>query len=525
MTRFAAAVVAALVMSTLSACDVAPSPDPDEPASPTSPSSPSAEDSATPGGLDTAGSDETGGSVPRAARPTPVRDLTRFQPGVQVALDDPALDVARDTPREDSVYPEYGDPLVDSLHQDLQLTWQRKRRRLSGTATLTFRATSSAERFQLDLGAPLQVRSVAVDGLDVKFDHQGDQLLIAAPVIADRVYSVRTRYAGTPKPIPAPTRRSDFSTNGFTITDDGSVWTMQEPHGALTWYPVNDQPSDKALYDFTLRVAGPFVGIANGELLRRRRDADGKTTTIWSLDSPASSYLTTVAFGDYVQRQATTESGVPVSMWSPRGDKVAERRLDYLPAALEWSEGKLGPYPFSSLGAVVVPSRSAMETQTMLTIGNGAYPLSPRVLVHETVHQWYGDLVSPADWRDVWMNEGMTTYLQLVFTEEVENERALEILNDRAFDQQLRNEAGPPGKYDADRFGAGNIYYSAARMWHRLRSEIGDDAFWALVREWPAARAGSATDRADYVAWIEGETGKDWSSFFERWLLNRTAPQ
>jgi aminopeptidase N len=58
---------------------------------------------------------------------------------------------------------------------------------------------------------------------------------------------------------------------------------------------------------------------------------------------------------------------------------------------------------------------SAMETQTMLTLGNSDYTLSAPVITHESVHQWYGDSVSPKDWRDVWMNEGMTMYLQWCF--------------------------------------------------------------------------------------------------------------
>ena len=44
--------------------------------------------------------------------------------------------------------------------------------------------------------------------------------------------------------MPAPTRRSDFSTTGMSVTDDGELWTMQEPYGAYSWYPVNDQPAD-----------------------------------------------------------------------------------------------------------------------------------------------------------------------------------------------------------------------------------------------------------------------------------------
>ena len=58
-------------------------------------------------------------------------------------------------------------------------------------------------------------------------------------------------------------------------------------------------------------------------------------------------------------------------------------------------EEQLGPYPWSSLGILLVDSSSGMETQTMITLGNTDYTTSPEVLVHEIAHQWYGDRSRP----------------------------------------------------------------------------------------------------------------------------------
>ena len=85
---------------------------------------------------------------------------------------------------------------------------------------------------------------------------------------------------------------------------------------------------------------------------------------------------------------------------------------------LDWLEERLGPYPFSSFGILVVDSLSGMETQTMVTLGNNDYILSPPVILHEMAHQWYGDQVTPRDWRDLWMSEGMATYLQATWESE-----------------------------------------------------------------------------------------------------------
>ena len=222
---------------------------------------------------------------------------------------------------------------------------------------------------------------------------------------------MEVRYAGIPEPVEAPTTRGDFSTTGFTITPTGEAWTMQEPYGAHTWFPVNDHPSDKALYDFTLSVPSPWVGVANGELTKRK-DKAGTTTTRWHLAEPAASYLTTVAFGDYTTTSNTSSSGVEIDYWVPTDEPELAGRLEAAAAGLDWLEERLGPYPFDTLGFLLVDSRSGMETQTMITLGKTDYTLSEAVLVHEMAHQWYGDQVSPNDWRDVWMNEGMAMYLQ-----------------------------------------------------------------------------------------------------------------
>ena len=61
-----------------------------------------------------------------------------------VAVDDAALDAAESTPVEDRVYPRVGDPSVDALHYDLDLTWAPRSRTLTGVETLVFRATADA---------------------------------------------------------------------------------------------------------------------------------------------------------------------------------------------------------------------------------------------------------------------------------------------------------------------------------------------------------------------------------------------
>ena len=443
--------------------------------------------------------------------------------GAAAAVPGP-LAAAVSLPREDSYYPDVGDPSVDSLHHALDLTWDPEQRLLTGTDVLTFRATADADEFQLDLGEPLRVESTTLDGADVDHVHDGKDLVVAAPVEKDEVYELEVTYAGTPEPVEAPTTRDDFTTLGWTITPEGEVWTMQEPFGAYTWYPVNDQPADKALYDFRIRVPAPWTGIANGELTATET-VDGERVTTFHTDEPMSSYLTTIAIGDYRSEQQETSSGVPITLWVPKDKPHAVAKVRFAREALEWCEDKLGPYPFSTAGILVTDSQSGMETQTLITLGDNDYVLSEAVLVHEFVHQWYGDQTSPTDWRDVWMNEGMTMYLQAVFTDESGGNSLETTMADyAAADEFLREQSGPPGAYEPGTFGEGNIYYLPALMWHTLREDIGDDAFWAMVRAWPSVHDNANATREQYVDWVEETTGEELSEFFATWLDGAESP-
>ena len=445
-------------------------------------------------------------------------------PSHDPALDNPEWDPALSEPVEDSVYPNIGEPNVDALHYDLDLTWEPEDQQLTGVATIAFRATRNQDVFQLDFSEALQVDAASVDGEEVEVNHVGKDLVVKAPVQRDGRYLLKVEYSGTPEPFPAPTTRSDFDGVGFTVEDTGAAWTMQEPYGAFTWYPVNDQPSDKAFYDFTLRTPEPFVGVANGELTSREVE-DDMTVTTFELASPASSYLVTVAFDDYVMEEATSKSGVPLTWWTPRGDAASARAMSKLPEALAWVEDKLGKYPFDRLGAVVVPSSTAMETQTMMTIGDTPYAMDFSTLIHEITHQWYGNIISPTDWSDVWMNEGMTTYLDFIW--ESENGSDLDdVLDDAAgFETIHRKESGPPGDYDPRAFGQTNIYYGPALMWHQVRQRVGDDAFWAMVRKWPTVNPTGNATREQYLAWVEKETGTDLTDLFESWLMGAKSPE
>jgi aminopeptidase N len=436
-----------------------------------------------------------------------------------------AYDAAESQPREDTLYSDVGDPGVDALHYGLDLRWNPQGELLTATETLLFRAATSADHVQLDLARQLQVGHVWLDGKAVVFRHPGKDLVVSSPVRAGSRHVLQLTYSGTPEPVVAPTDRPDFSTTGWTIAPDGTVWTMQEPFGAYSWYAVNDQPSDKAYYDVTIHAPKGQVGVSNGELRSRTSSATG-TVTQWRLPEPAAAYLVTIAIGRYTETKDTGPHGLPISYWTPTDRPSLVAGLRYTPQAVGYLETKVGRYPFPTLGVLLVPSQSAMETQSMVTLGIGDYTLSRDVLVHEIAHQWYGDTVTPDDWSDLWMNEGMATYLAEGNWTAAHSAQSLTGILRRwsRSAAQMRSEYGAPAAYHPGSFGEGNVYYIPALMWDTLRQRLGDEQFWSLATRWLHRHRFTSQDRDSLAAWWSRASGQDLTSFFHTWLLGPREP-
>jgi len=449
-------------------------------------------------------------------------------PQVAGAAADPgttAYDAALSEPRQDSVYPLVGHAGVDALHYTLDLTWNARAQQLTATETLLFRAATTADQVRLDLARQLTVGRVWLDGRSVPFEHPGKDLVVEAPVRTDSRHVLQLTYSGLPEPVVAPTDRADFSTSGWTIARDGTVWTMQEPYGAYSWYAVNDQPSDKAFYDVTIHAPKGEVGIANGRLRSRTSSSTG-TVTSWQLPEPAASYLVTIAIGRFTRTVDTGPHGLPISYWTPTDKPALLRRVRYAPQAVSYLEGLVGRYPFPSLGVLVVPAISAMETQSMVTLGDSQYTLTRDVIVHEIAHQWYGDTVTPDDWSDLWMNEGMATYLaEGNWTSDHGRKSLNQILGRWAsFADAMRAQYGPPADYDPDTFGEGNAYYIPALMWDTIRQRLGDDAFWRLATRWLQTHRFTSQDRDSLAAWWSQQSGQDLTPVFTAWLTGPHEP-
>jgi aminopeptidase N len=430
----------------------------------------------------------------------------------------------------DPYFPLQGNGGYDVGPYDLALSYTPATRQLSGTATVSARATQPLSRFDLDLRRSLTVSSVTVDGRPATFAQPASlvQELVVTPAVALKAgaaFTVVVTYAGVPQAITDP----DGSIEGWVATADGA-FVVNEPQGSPSWYPCNDSPLDKATYAYTVSVPTGVTAVANGELTGTSA-ANGRTTFRWRLDQPISTYLSFVSTGVFAVSQGVTPGGIPFyNAVDPGQDTQSHPQLAKLPEMVDFLATVFGRYPFDSAGALVDDAAEvgyALETATRPSFDSAPDELT---LAHELAHQWVGDTVTLARWRDIWLNEGFAEWSSWYWSEHSGQTSAQQFFQ-RWYSTNANNTGfwdpppGDPGD-PADLF-AWSMYERGAMTLQALRVKIGDDAaFLGLLRDWVAAHRYGNARVEDFIAFTEQRfpqvTGLP--HFFDVWLYQPGKP-
>jgi aminopeptidase N len=418
----------------------------------------------------------------------------------------------------DPYFPEAGNGGYDVEHYDLGLTWRPDAARMEGSVTITATATAALPRLSLD-AVGLDVDAVTVDGRPATAEPTGERDLIvtpAGPVAAGDTFTVVVDYSAGPRTIDG----ADPVDPGW-VADDEEVYAIFEPHGAATLFPGNDHPADKATYGFRVTVPAGLEVAANG-VHTETVAGDGVDTWVFDAPDPMASYLVQLVIADLEVVESTSSGGVPIRHVFDAD--VADRfqgSMDRTGEMIDLYEELFGPYPFVTYGAVVVdePLGFALETQTLSIFGSDAAG-SEDVVAHELAHQWFGNAVSPATWQDIWLNEGFATYAQLLWRQESGGGGPDDLV--AAYQGGAGRLDLPPGDPGADRLFEVTVYDRGALTLHVLRDEIGDEAFFTLLRRWVETHDGASATTADFEAMAEEVSGRELDALFDAWLR---APQ
>jgi aminopeptidase N len=424
----------------------------------------------------------------------------------------------------DPMFPLAGNGGYDVSNYSLTLDYTPAGNQLRGTAVITARATQNLSRFDLDFRMQNSITRLLVNGAPASFTYEQEQELVITPasgLVQGKTFTVTVDYAGQPRVVTDP----DTSIEGWVPTDDGA-FVVNEPQGSPGWYPVNDNPRDKATYDFHVTVPEGLTVMANGVLVSETHSG-GKATWVWREGDPMAPYLATTTLGRFDLTRSQTPSGIP-SYVAIDPQLAKGQVLSKLPEAVDFYASIYGPYPFDSVGAIVDSAKYvgySLETQTKPN-----FPTVPdeATLVHELSHMWFGDSLTLKIWPDIWLHEGFATWSEWIWSELQGNKSAHQwfeqLYNTPAKDTRFWGPAVANFTDPALLFN-GTVYYRGGMTLQALREKIGDLTFFRLLRDWATQNRFGTVTTPQFIALAEQESGMNLTQFFNVWIYQDAKPE
>ncbi|OGU40654.1 MAG: hypothetical protein A2315_14340 [Ignavibacteria bacterium RIFOXYB2_FULL_35_12] len=410
---------------------------------------------------------------------------------------------------------------IDVWHYDLDLDLYPKEKMLKGIAEITgIILQPEIDRIDLNFYDNLTIKELTLNSLSARFENEGTRLSVFIEGSRIDTFKLKVIYEGTPK-------RTGLSAFVFgEINGMSAVYNLNEPSYASAWFPCNDIPSDKVLLDMRITNDSSQTSVSNGVLVSKELNRD-RMTYHWKTYYPISTYLiclyssTYAEFGDkYISATGDT---MPIQYYV-FPNHLEEAKIDFkdTPKMIEFFAKTFGEYPFlkEKYGiAEFLWQMGAMEHQTITGIGSsfiGGKNFFEDVYVHELAHHWWGNAVGPASWKDIWLNEGFSTYSEALYAESKSGNEALQSKMLSKFSDEFSSILYDPGK---NLFGT-TVYDKGAWVLHMLRWEVGDSIFFDILKTYFEMYKYRSASTSDFIRVCENLSKRDLSKFFNQWVYS-----
>ncbi len=321
------------------------------------------------------------------------------------------------------------------------------------------------------------------------------------------------------------------------------IWTLGQPEDNSFWFPTIDHPAERTTQETWISVPERFQTLSNGLLLDSRVfPGDSLRTDYWKLHQPHAPYLFVLAVGEY--EIVEEKVGDMLYRYYVESQFVNTVDLIYKNTAdmVVYSEELTGvPWPWDPVYAQAPVHdfiARGMENTTATLLYDavqfdlrGSQDLSNQDLImHEVIHQWFGNLVTCKDWANLPLNEGFANYFESAYR--LHNDGRDEYLwknhNDRL---RYFSEAEtyrrplifysyniPEDMYDR------HTYQKAGQVLRMLHDYLGDELWWEGVNLWLDRHAFDAVDVFDLQSVFEDVSGMDLYFFIDQWFLKPGHP-
>jgi len=330
---------------------------------------------------------------------------------------------------------------------------------------------------------------------------------------------------------------------------------------AAAWYPGNAQGDDRAVFDVTFHSPAQYPLFAIGERVDSSR-ADRVVTTRWVTSEPVR--MATFNLGLFRARQVENPGAPPLtvvisddahrllaSALASQGILLlGQRNMSEVVGAdisnaLQVFTGQYGEPPHGRYTVTEIPYPEGVSFPGLIDLSWGTFHntsldgFDQFFRAHETAHQWWGNAVQPATYRDAWLSEGLATYAGISYLQAVRhrNDDYYRFLDQYRGDiLRHRDDAGiiaigwRNGTADVPQGYDYTVYEKGAWVFHMLRAMMLDlstlraEQFNALLADYYQSFRGYAVTTNDFAAIAERHLGRPLGWFFDEWLNRSEIP-
>ncbi len=428
----------------------------------------------------------------------------------------------------DSIHIQHYDIRIDSLNFSQQRIWGVTGLTVESKVDGLTEVPLSLDGFTVDsiVGQSGANLNYTYDGLNLKFELQ-------SAINIGETDTISVFYHGNPAQ--DPSGWGGYYWNGSAYAFNMGVGFDEDPHVfGRAWFPCLDVFTDRATYDFHIRVFGNYKAFCNGTLEQTEDHDNGAKTFHWNLDQTIPTYLASMAVANYhfLEREY---SGIPTVWAAVASDTVAVlSTFQHMNEAVQAFISSYGPYRWDKIGYALVPFNSgAMEHASSIHIGRPFVDgsLSYETLwAHELAHMWWGDLVTCEDQENMWLNEGFAAYSEALFTEVVYGQDAYRDWIRDNHRKVLQFAHVTDGNYYAMNeiphevtYGS-TVYEKGPDVIHTLRNHMGDPLFFAACSDYMDSLAFGNANSHDLRNVFAVSSGMNLDPFFDGWVFEGGFP-
>lgn len=450
---------------------------------------------------------------------------------------------------------------IDTKHLTLNLKFDWIKRQAFGTADLTFSVLHTTNKILLDAGY-LNINSILIHNKPLKFNYLGGDTNDNLEITLDQFYTPNTFIQLTIHYQTMHENKSDPNSiwgsfgkglrfqqpTSTTPTKRKQIWSSGEPNNNKYWFPCNEDIADIHTTEFIATVEKPLMVISNGNLIETVENKDSTRTYHYKSEIPFPNYLVSLVIGEYVD-VIQNSNGITIHNYGyPHELEAVKATTELLPEMMQFIEEKTAyKYPYPHYTQVVVqdypfPGLIGQHRASIISdnyiddygVHKDFKYLWDGVAVQALTNQWFGNLLMPKSWDDIWLNKAFGQYFAGLFTIKdnakteylsyylpFEKNNALGNWNANnkhpLVTQNIKDPINLPNDNDN--------HYKGSLVLRMLQKEIGESDWWNSVQLFVKSNVNKQINTKDFQQAIEQTTGKSYQWFFDQWIYKMGIPK